>query len=212
MDLDAYDLDPRPSPWKRRSARLAAVAAVVTMIALAFWPPTDNGLRGDSEEARACGSKLGTMAMAIATNHSAERTLSESEINAHLRRLIEQNQDAQKSRGLTLGLTGLSVDLGSESSALFVNGRFLVVPLVFEARYVTGEPPNPLRLRSLRLGHLPLIGPFKALVASQMKALLAALPTESTVLTRADGIEMHHDRATISVAGPASGDMILPPD
>ncbi len=211
MDLASYDFDHRPSPWRRRGLRIVAFTAVVAMIVLAFWPPRAEGLRGGDEDATACGSKLGTLAMAAATSNTIERTLSEEEINAHLGRLVDQNRAAQQSQGLTLGLTGLSVDLGQESSALYISGRFVVVPLVFEARFVPGSPPSPLRLRSLRLGHLPIVGPFKAFVASQMKALLAALPTESTVLDRLDGIEMYEDRVTVRIEGQASGEMILPP-
>lgn len=183
----------------------------MALLGLAFWPPPYATLRGDDAAADACGAKLGSLAMAVATGNGLERAFSEQELNAHLGRLIERNSQAQQSAGLTLGLAGLAVDLTGGQSALYVDGRLGVVPLVFEARFVPGDPPSPLRLRSLRLGHLPLVGPFKMLVASQMKGLLAALPTESTVLTRLERVEMAADQITVTMPGRADGQLTLPP-
>ncbi|MEM7350059.1 MAG: hypothetical protein AAF657_04580 [Acidobacteriota bacterium] len=217
MDFQDYDLEPR-TPWRRWITRLGVVVALAAMIALAFWPRQTAGVRGDGREAKACSAKLGSLAMAIATGHTMERTLSEREINAHLGRLIDHNRDRQSAGGLTLALTDLEIDLGEEVSALYVSGRLIAVPVVFEARFVDAgdrsrasrKPESPLRLDTLHLGRLPLIGPFKALVASQMMALLARLPTESTVLTRLDALAMEEDRVTLAVDGSAEGEMILP--
>ncbi len=227
MDFATYDLDDKPSPWRRRGLRVLISIALLAMIGLALWPPEIDVQRPDpengAEAAKSCGRKLGTLAMAVATSHTIERQLSEIEINAHLDRLIGQNESAQQSQGFTLGLTDLDIDLETDAATLYVTGRMLIVPVIFEARFtgqhgearVVGQQPTDpgeatLRLRSLRIGHLPLLGPIKALVASQMAGLIAKLPTESTVLRYADTFNFADDQVAVVVEGTVEGDMVLP--
>ncbi|MEM7584254.1 MAG: hypothetical protein AAF560_12775 [Acidobacteriota bacterium] len=220
MDLASYDLDSQPSPWRRRALRAALTLVRLAMLGLALWPPgvvvQHPPAEQRSESAVSCGRKLGTLAMAVATGHTLERQLSEEELNAHLDRLLSQNEDSRQSRGLTLGLTDLAVDLEATRATMYVTGRLLVVPLVFTARFSAVPPAavpaaSPLKLRSLHIGRLPLLGPFRALVGSQMTQLLAKLPTESTVLQHADAFDLADDRVAVRVEGSVEGEMMLPP-
>ncbi len=222
MDSAGYALEDAPSPWRRRALRTGLSVVVLAIVGLALWPPVVTVQRADAEnntEAAAnCGRKLGTLAMAVATGHTVRRELSELEINAHLDRLVGQNQHSQQSQGLTLGLTDLDVDLEAGTATLYVTGRMLIVPLVFEARVTsqaldeqTRNNASSLKLQSLRVGHLPLYGPFKGLVAAQMAGLIAKLPTESTVLGHADTFELTNNQVTILVEGTVEGEMVLPP-
>lgn len=160
-------------------------AAFALLFGLALWPPSRVANPEDSAAAAAYDRKLGHLRDALRQGRSAEQTLSQDEINGRLHRVLAGNRGAQQSRGLTVGLHQLSAEARDGHLAVFVDARLLAIPVVFEARMgISPGGEHPLVLRSLRLGHLPLLGPFRQLVGGRMRAMFRQVEPERSLIPR----------------------------
>lgn len=168
---------------RRRRAQLVIALGVLALLGLAFWPPATPAEVEDAAAAEHYHRKLADLRHAVTTGQATRETLSQGELNARLAELMAANRETRNARGLTVGLEGLSARAREGHLALYVESRLVALPLVFEARL--GSSPggeHPMVLRSLRVGRLPLLGPFRQLVASRMRAMFRQVEPERSLL------------------------------
>ncbi len=163
-----------------------------------FWPVEGHGEPGDPRQLKACRSKIADLADAVYYGVPARASFSEQELNAHLAQVLAYNSHAHQARGLTVVIDGMRGDARDGRLSLFVRGRLVVVPLTVEYRLVTGGGA-PVRVRSVRLGRLPLIQPFKALAAGHLKAMLGNLTPERQIFVHLDEAEIRDGTLTLAV-------------
>lgn len=188
--------------WIRRLRMLFLLAAVTTLATLVLWPVPAEGLPGDPEQARACSRTLDRLSSTVSRGKTAQGILTEAEINAHLAHILALNPQARASRGLTLGLRDLRVDLEPTAAKLFIITELAGVPVTIESRFCeVASAREPLRLEVLSLGRLPLVEPFKTLTAGFLRGLLKNLHDERTVLENLTSLAMTSNQALVAV-GP----------
>lgn len=185
---------------RRRLKPLVLAAAALALIVLALWPPSPEIEVGDAAAARRYDRKLAELTSSIAVALPAEASLSEAEINARLAELMAANQQAQQARGLTVGLRSLAADARDDAVVVYVDTRLLSIPLTFRARFAK-LLDQPLELRSLWLGRLPLVGPFRQLFASRMGKTFRRVEPERTVLQHLTACTHADGELTVSVGG-----------
>jgi len=172
MSSNAVLKAPRSSFLARHWGKLVALLILVLLASasLAFFPrPEPIGDRGSSTDASRLAGPLRML-----TNLAAGRTLgaefSEPGINAYLHR-----------KARLLGVESLSVDVRDgyfavrmvESLQPVSLGSFKFTPrFSYDHVFVPAGPV--VRARSVWVGRLPLIGPFKSIVVRRLHLLMAA--------------------------------------
>jgi hypothetical protein len=190
---------------KRRWRSLAALAAVSALFGLALWPVEPRGRRGDAAQAGLCRAKLTTLYRALTGGAGGSETLSESELNAHLAWILDRNPAAREARGLTAGIDDLRLDAGEGRASFFVAASLAGLPLVLEYRVAAPGPGDePLGVRSVRLGRLPLVPPLDRIALGYLPRLLGGLRQERAILENLGTVEIGGDGVRIEVAA-ASG-------
>lgn len=189
---------------KRPGAPHLVALGVLVLVGLSLWPATVRGELGGDAEAAECLTKLNHLDESRRAGQVAERTFGEQEINARLAALLAQNIAAQEARGLTVGLEDLRAAISSGVLHLYVRTRFVGVPLTFEARFGDGWQ-GPLTLRSLWVGHLPLVGPLQQFFSSRMRPLFRELRPERDLLRHLDTCTMDAGQLTVSVTPEERG-------
>ena len=160
---------------------------LLALVGLALWPPALDGEPGEPRDARTYVRKLGQLADALEVGQGAHTSLGEAELNARLDQILAENDAARTASGFTVALRDLEAELPGGSLRLAVRTSLLGLPLTFAARFAPspgGE--HPLVLRSLSVGHLPLLGPFRQLFARRLRALFAGVQPERRLFLRLD--------------------------
>ena len=184
---------------RRNVVRLAALGLLGLLLGLAFSPPALQGEVGGRDAARVCRGKLERLASTLRQGESAQDSFREDEINAHLVALLNQNRRVQTAKGLTVGVQDLRLHMG-EAPTFYVDTRLLSLPLVFSIGFESCGEGRP-RTRSVSVGRLPMVGPFRSLVQGRMKPLFSRLRNEKIVWDHFAACEVEDKIITVSVAG-----------
>ena len=191
---------------RRRKTPLVIAGLALLALGLAFWPPSRPSVDGSEADAAQYGNKLSSLRQALSLGQTAGATLSEAEIDARLHQVLAGNRGAQSSQGLTVGLHRLDAEARDGHLAIFIDTRLVGIPLVFEARVAAspGGGEYPLVLRSLRVGHLPLVGPFRQLVGGRMRSMFRQVEPERSLIPRLEQVT-YRDGAIDVVVIPRQG-------
>jgi hypothetical protein len=197
---------------RKRLWRLGFAAAATTVLITAFWPLRVKGTEDTPVEVDRCRSKLAFLDRAIRAGVTGEATLTESEINAHLASILAENPEARRSRGLTIGIERAHLEATEDGARLRLAGRLLAVPFVLELRLADagGDPARagtaraqlaPAHLGMVKMGHLPLVPPFRWLVTDRLREMLHGLPYEGRIADHLTAFETADGEIRLEVSG-----------
>ena len=159
--------------------------AILLVLGLMIWPTRPTGQVGSAAEALQLRDKLVMLDRAIRDQKTAQADISESEVNAYLKKLLEQTAGAGRSSGnvsvqsVTLSLDPMAWDLHCLTS-------WMGLPISFN---VSGQPEwtkagfhlNPDRLR---FGHMPWPRSVRGWITRRLVVLFDNLDRERFVLDR----------------------------
>ncbi len=200
----------------RRWRSLLGLAVLTALLGLALYPVEARGADGDPRLSAGCRSKVARLYRAVVGGGGGE-SFSERELNAHLAWILERNPEAREGRGLTVGVDDLRVDLEDGRASLFVTASVARLPVVLEYRAAVRRADQdvegpPARLRSVRLGRLPLVPPLRAIGLGYLRSLAGGLQRERLILDHLRALEIDGDAVRMTVeatplpsppAGPA---------
>ncbi|MBI2438443.1 MAG: zinc ribbon domain-containing protein [Lentisphaerae bacterium] len=193
----------------RGSKRVLLLIFVIIIggVALALWPEPMRSRGEISADAQQARKKI----MLLEKNLSpTAQVFSEREINAYLRELLRElspprttglHSMALQAVGVVIHPKAVSVSMTSAWEPLTIGSFKLGIGnITTQVLLVPARGPRGVQwtVKSGKIGHLPLPGPFSALAASSLRPLLPVTVRERALLAALTQLELEEGQVTVA--------------
>jgi len=164
-----------------RVLRFLLVLALGLVLGLMMWPTAAGGDVGGHREAQIFRSKLIRLEAALRQGMGCVVWISERELNAYLRDLVEQSARGEGAKGRLIG--GISVVIDSDTIRVHVVRRWLGWRLTYELDGRVGESNGgpAVSIEAARIGHMPLPKVMARALGRRLAGLFVGLRRERSV-------------------------------
>jgi hypothetical protein len=159
---------------------------------LLLWPYTPQGEVGNEAAAQRMQRKMQQIQYAVDSGIAFKDEISEQEINAYLMDTVRYSRDQQEPSGLQLTIHEVNLNFVPDKIIALIVGHLGPARLTYQVELVPAFAADGFQpeITRMRLGHLPVPGPFQSVVGKRIAAVFKEMNREKELVGQVSDIQM----------------------